>query len=650
MLGKWDYELNGVKYRAATVDEKYRYSGEPLRPANAQLIQGQGNLFNLRPDLLRWRIDDWSGGQGQYTFDGSQETNSRYWKGFYVDGFSKYGLIGPGAGATLTTSPVDSHHLVVFRDSLTGQDSLYAIETFTPGTNFIWNGASWATTPMFDSSLYVKDSLAADDEYVYYYEGSSGKLYKDDGVSVTEIGNSGPTVTTNINSQLVAFRNFLLLVTFGPGASESGVWQLSKNVASTTAMTQIYDLTGSNHRFVVRAVAVGPNRIFVATDGDDGRSTYVHEIIPDDASQTGYGYIRATVPGVYADTMWYSGGLLWLAGRTNSASQDTNDERGIQLYYLDLGQGTYGSVSSYFREADDEVQAVKHSFGGAVEGSLSHVVTMAQVSANVEHAYLWQIDQSTGGVQQYGRAIGDDTASGLNVPAQYWVEPLLYQDEVFFSVGSNNWGGVIRWSPDLIPDGAYFITSWYEFGLADPKSLSSVEMNFRRYFSSDWDVKVYYQADDDTGEDITGWTLLGTATGDGATSNFSIAAATSSVQRTFNRVRFAVLFDDTSISGATDRPELTSITFTAQVATKFKVREIWVSLLDEQGANGRKGHLLIDNIKTVGDLGTVVDFKDGYQNRDPSDYEQTDVLVDAYRIYLDAPGEGVAWLRLLESY
>lgn len=643
----FEYELNGVLYKAAPMDDKYKYSGEPLRPSNAQLVQGQSNLFNLRPDLLRWKIDSWAGGQGQYAFDGSRETNDRYWKGFYVDGFTRYGVISPGWGAAIDETP--TQHLVV-----QAVGSLWAIDAQSSGTNYKWDGSAWTTTGAGSiDTTYVKDAVAGDDDYLYFYDGTSGKIYKDDTAgSITEIGNTGPSVSNEVRSDLKVFRDFILLVTIGASNAERGVWQLSKSVASTTALTQIYDMTGAAYESRAKwATAVGPNRLYVATPGDDNMSTYIHEIIPDDASATGYGYIRATIPGVVVSSMWYSNGFIWIVGRTNQAVEETNDDRGVQIVYLDLAQSTFGTLSSVYRDADDEVQAVMSQHGGAVTGSLSHFNVFTQMSANVEKGQLFQIDQSTGGVQLIGERVGEASESlGINEDGQRGGTFLAHEDSVFYAEGqsSSNWGGILRWGPDLIPDGAYFITSWYEFGLDDDKSLSSVELVFRKAFSSDWDVKVYYQGDDDTGEDITGWTLLGTMTGDGSATSDVIEVSSASSQVTFKRIRFAVLFDDTGT--ATDKPELTSVTFTAQVAKKFRVREVWLSLTDEQGLKGRKGNDQITNIKTVGNLGTVVNFKDGMVDRTPGVYESTDVLIDAYQIILEKPGEGVAYVRMLESY
>ena len=650
MLGEWDYELNGVRYRAAAIDEKYTLAGEPLRPPNSQIIQGQSNLFNLRPDLLRWRISDWAGGQGQYAFDGSFDQSNRYWKGFYVDGFTRYGVISPGWGGAYDSTP--SRHLIV-----QALGSLWAVDQNASGTNYKWNESTkaWATTgATLINTTHAKDSVAGDDDYLYYFDGSSGKIYKDDTAgTVTEIGNSGPTSTAANRSRLIAMRNFLILGSLGTTDAKRGVWQLSKNVGSTTALTQIYDMTGSKDTGRgAWCFATGPNRVFFATKSDDGQATYIHEVIPDDASATGYGYIRATIPGVSVSTMWYSNGFIWIAGRINEAAEGANDDRGIQLMYLDLAQSTFGSISSVFRDADDEVTAVLEQIGGASTGSLSHVVSYAQMSANVESAFLFQIDQSTGGVQLIGEPTGNDGGVGLNTGDARGGTMVAHNNSIHLAEGdgSGNWGGLMRWGPDLVPDGGYFITPWYEYGLADEKSLSSVELSLRKGLPADWDVDVYYQADDDTGEDISGWTQIGSSwTTDGETNKkFSVSTATAQV--TFNRIRFAVQFDYVGGGTPSSPPELTTFEATAQVATKFRVREIWLSLMDEQGQKGRKGHLQVDNIRTAGDLGTVINFKDGYQNRDPSDYEEVDVLVDAYRIILDRPGEGVAYVRLLESY
>ena len=64
-------KINGLWYRLAEDAEgqHYNFSLQPLRPPNAQLIQGESGKFQIRPDLLLWSWTDWSGGEGQIKYD-----------------------------------------------------------------------------------------------------------------------------------------------------------------------------------------------------------------------------------------------------------------------------------------------------------------------------------------------------------------------------------------------------------------------------------------------------------------------------------------------------------------------------------------------------------------------------------------------------
>src|SRR5690606_25477275 len=90
-------ELNGVKYRLAEAVEGVHYSeaGEPLRPPNAQVVQGASSTqFQMRPDTLAWKIDDWSGGEGYRRWD--PQNPSRMREIYNVDPFTVPGALRPG--------------------------------------------------------------------------------------------------------------------------------------------------------------------------------------------------------------------------------------------------------------------------------------------------------------------------------------------------------------------------------------------------------------------------------------------------------------------------------------------------------------------------------------------------------------------------
>src|SRR5690606_3956230 len=73
----------------------YSEAGEPLRPPNAQVVQGASSTqFQMRPDTLAWKIDDWSGGEGYRRWDPQNPNRMR--EIYNVDPFTVPGALRPG--------------------------------------------------------------------------------------------------------------------------------------------------------------------------------------------------------------------------------------------------------------------------------------------------------------------------------------------------------------------------------------------------------------------------------------------------------------------------------------------------------------------------------------------------------------------------
>jgi hypothetical protein len=89
-------------------------------------------------------------------------------------------------------------------------------------------------------------------------------------------------------------------------------------------------------------------------------------------------------------------------------------------------------------------------------------------------------------------------------------------------------------------------------------------------------------------------------------------------------------------------------------ATVAQPQNVWHLLLDlsddhsQRGGESRDGTKKIANIKTAGNSGSVVAFKDGYEDRKPNTSTEYDVVVDAYQILLTRAGEGVGSVVLKE--
>ena len=635
----YDLTLDGVPYKIADVDERYVLAGEPLRPPNAQVVQGQQSLFNLRPDTLRWRMDNWNGGEGQYSFNGDPANGSQYWIGSGIDGFVRYGVLSPGRAGT-TSAPSDlttNHHIVQVGTSL------YAISIAAAGTNYLWNGSAWVSTADFNTAS-AKYAVAGDQQYLYYYDGAGALWRQVAGVAAVQIGSGLPSVTGAHLLALSLLRDLYFLTSLGSTAAVQGVWQGQRTVDAPAASVQVYSLAGapltSTLKQVYSMVAVGPNRLYIVLPGEDGATAVVHEVVPDDASATGYGYIRAVVPGLWPDAAWFHQGYLWLTGPPSSADYNvvTPTVDGRQLFYLDFGQGTYGTLSSVMRDGTYLQQAAaggptgSRSFMGKVTGLVSSAAPASR---------LYEVDQTTGGVQQSG--VGAAAPSSIAHGTAYKVTK--FGSDLWLTIKGAGW----RFSGTTPPSTSHLITSWYGFGVNDTKALTSVSLQLRKNLPANWEIDILFQLGNELSDNLSDFTLLGTMLAADEDFVELIADPASLTDVNFHRVRFAVRFDWVGGGTPTTRPELTALEMNCKVVQNFRVRDLWLYVDDEHSGGGRTGSQQIANIRAAGDSGGVVALVDGYPSHQPGVTETTLVTVDQYRVYLEKPGEGIAWVRLLEA-
>jgi hypothetical protein len=136
---------------------------------------------------------------------------------------------------------------------------------------------------------------------------------------------------------------------------------------------------------------------------------------------------------------------------------------------------------------------------------------------------------------------------------------------------------------------------------------------------------------------------------DGSLLRWDIPVSTASSNVEFGTIQFKVTFDAGNTS-TVQWPRLTSMEAHAQMNQKFRSQDLLLKCTDEDSQaqhRALRGANQIDNVQTLGLTAVPVEFLDGYTNRDPGKYDTYDVVVDDFRIILDRPGEGVAWVRLV---
>lgn len=221
-------------------------------------------------------------------------------------------------------------------------------------------------------------------------------------------------------------------------------------------------------------------------------------------------------------------------------------------------------------------------------------------------------------------------------------------DDLVYAYNSSSTGATLQWDWDQYAgedthDGQPYVTSaLWDFGVIEAKVLSSIRVECEP-ITSGWTVTVAYQL-----EGSGTWTDAGTLVEDDTGVTFAVSTGSSSVS--FYNLRLRLTF---SYAGSGSSSSLTPIVHhveaRAQLPGIVKVWNIQVDLSDDNsGAGPHKGSQKVENIQSAGDAGTVVVFKNGFVSASPNVFQSHDVVIDAYRIDLERPGEGYATLRLLE--
>ena len=619
--------LNGVRYRLfeSGGEGHYQFGYEPLRPPNAVVVQGAGrqDLFQTRPDVLLWELTDWSGGEGQRKYN-TQSAN-RHAVLNNVDPFSRPGQLLPGPYFEATNDSVDAtwndDQVTLVPVGISGE--LWAVDTESVTINiYKWDETNerWgaATAMPTAPGASVRDGVDADDDYLYYYD-DAGDVYKYDGTTTTKMNSSSLATTTNVVLRELGDYIYLIQPSIGKA------WEIVKTATGSTAFTEIdnwNNATGNASQEHFAQVGRGPSRLYVLLSGADGTTT-LREIAPSTAAGTGFGKEIAVWKGFQGTSVWYHNGLIFIAGW-----EIGNDEKHRVLLYLVPG-GTYGTFG-YVRHPDLE------NYDGRIVGlddGSTLLTTQFVVWGTGTTPRVYELDAVEGGMAQ----IGELPDSGLEI------------------LGATRWGGetflpsydgttkrIYRGVEGQYSDGGYAISPWHDMGLSDEKVLSSVVLAVEE-LPTDWDVKLYYSVDGDTS-----FTLFGTYSTDGGTGT-RYTVSTDSVPVTFRTLRFKIEFDYTGAGVSATAPVVNSLEIRAQLANRTKVWRLRLDLMDDVSASYQAfpGNKKIDNIQSL-DTQTVVEFLDGYTDRDSGKYDTYDVLVDSANIVLDRPGEGFAEVVLRE--
>jgi len=630
-------ELNGIKYRIAedAEGEGLVLVGDSLRPPNTQVVQGaDGQKFQMRPDILLWTITDWSGGEGQNVFDNAMA--DRHWRLDGLDPFSLPGklFLGPTWVETLADGGSSTGLTMALAQAM---DGLWAVDTESAGAAdvFQWNdstkkwGAAVANTDGAAGGPAAIGGAAGDAKNLYYIEAATDEVYRYDGSTWTLLNNQ--TSATGA-SPMIAFGDYLYiadLVNFK-------VYEISKVTANTaTPETAIVDYSSSESAVINSGLGQlfkGDDRLYFMQVMSD--ETVVWEITPTTAAGTGFGVDSIRFEGIRGESAWTHNGTLFVVG-TDNASVEQN--RAIMYWQPGGNYGTLGWVRQERGVTTAAGPAVGGNAGGMLTSAFALAPTDGSISAANARTSLWIVDSVSGGFAMVTSVGNHWSGAAAETIAEDIVE---FRGQYFLTVDSGADQEVMKTVQGTYSTlGGRFESPLWDADLAEDKTLTSIQIACEA-LPANTTLIVKYSLNG------AGYTTLGTYSTTGGTGTTYIAS-TDSAQVVFQSLRVGI---DLTTSDDTVTPVLLAVNVRAKAQQKQRRWRAILDLSDDQHGTGQSlsGAQKIAYIKTAGDSGTVLDFKNGYENRLPNTYEQVDVTIDTYQLPLDRAGEGVAIVDLVE--
>ena len=632
ITSEFDVTINGVNYHIAedAEGEGYVMQYRQLRAPNAQIVQGSDAArVNINPDTLIWSWDDWSDGEGQVVFDPTQPgrsyvnqaTNFMGRPGNVFGGYKAYTALNAAAGNFI---PVVG--LVVARGVA------YAVEVGSALDDFyVFDGTDFDAAVSIGSTDGARSPLAitGDRNYLFFVVHNTDDMWRWDGSTWAK---HNDRTGTNSDTQLEQLGDFVYKLD-----SEGKVYELSKVTANlATVETAILDFSaqGTIQDFENKKIVAGWNRVYVLATYD--YETVLYEITPTSAAQTGFGRELARFTGLKGESIWHQGGFIYWTGIDNEADASVGARR--VLYYLQPGAswGTLGEVRSFVLNADQPIP------GGLVMGGAGRLNTSAFVVAATyedsteatEHINLFEVDAISGGFGALGEG-------NLGLSGHYECVSLVFFKGKYLAAMRQVSGGtnprVTTWNTeDYNNNQAFVVSPQMDFGIAATKVLQSIELVTEPLPTGSPSVIVSYKLDGGS------WTSVGTYGTDGGTGQ-KVVISTDSTLKSFRSMQIRI--------GLNNTDALTSIVkavnVRATVNERFRVWTLMLDATDETSPRGLNGAALISNLTSLGQ-DTVVEFSDGYQNRNRGVFNSHDVVVENVVPLLTQPGEGRIQVTLRE--
>lgn len=642
-------ELNGVKYRLAEAIEGVHYSeaGEPLRPPNAQVVMGASSTqFQMRPDTLAWKIDDWSGGEGYRRWD--PQNPSRMREIYNVDPFTVPGALRPGWFYTNSldwdeTNPnvLFQLHQLVFAQHGTWGFGIGGTNTARKFTAWELYESDWTWSEGYDTSetagafFEVIDAIwNPHTETIIVATNDSNN-----GARLRQFDYEGPGWTTqfeNLGSNVPEGRMAIL--------GDYLYFIVGNTIRERSALTTggnssvVYTATSGDSTPTLMGLATMNNRAYFLRW--DNHEAVLMELTPTTAvgpASTSEIARFPLAPSVMSrNRIWAAFGMVFVSNGDGT------------VYYVRPG-AEYGILHAPLPKEQDATSTLSWGFSPTspfIQRSTRAIYFVGRSEQNDFEMYY--VDAATG-------ALGRVFVGSLG-PANPSFHGTITLDSLGFGsiftdrrgadtlVGTDNGfsrGHVWIGAQANTSDPGHALTGWWDFGISDRKSLFNVQVQHN--LPPKWELRIYARRDGLGDETLIGNAITGTGSG-------AFTTLTPSAPYDFSQLALRIEFKPLSGADPTDVPLVYSVEVRATVTQHQKVFRLLLDCADDQGAaGGASGTQKIENIRAIGDSGSIVEFKNGYTKEGAGEYDTYQVVVDAYNIVLDRPGEGVAEVVLREA-
>lgn len=612
-------KINSLWYRLAEDAEggHYQLALQPLRPPNAQIVQGETGKFQIRPDVLLWSWTNWAGGENQIKVD-TQATDRSYVLQ-NVEPFQKPGTLGIGYLAEQVNNSAGTAWATANASLFLAHDTLYACV----GTSlYPWDSGNdrfGAAETMTGVAAVDPNSMIGDSDYLFVHDDGTDQIYRRTSGGTWSLHNDQCTLTGEV--VMTELGPYIYIWVPATGA----VYEVLKATANTATpeVPILYTNINSNVDADRSYLVAGDNRIYVASH--DRRKTSIYEIIPSSAAGTGFGSELSTIYGLFPEAIFYAGGTIFLIGHDRTPDGTTASDR--QVFYIDP-EGSYGTLGSVrgFTDTNGPSALWAQPAGGRLATSAFALpATWASEDSDSVRMNLFEIDQVTGGIACVG---GDDALLSATEQA---ISLVYYEGAYYMSNAST----IIRWDTNAAStESGYAISPANDFGLSGIKVLDSVEVNFDP-LPAGGAVYVGYQLDDASWVD----TLVSSTDGDiGGKLSISTDTSTKSFRSLKLRVRLV------------GNVRVLNVDAYARVNRRIRVWDLMLDASDDSAPQGYNGAQIIANITAVPD-NTVVDFVDNYLTHDQEAAQTAlDVVIDSAVVIASQEGEGIIQVRLLEVF